>query len=224
MIKFHPSPEQLASFAEGSLPSAESLMVSAHCDMCSKCRHNVAREVEYAAMEFDTPATSTHREDQIYQSMFASITQISVDRSDNPAIPAANTIELDGRVFELPRTLRRYVSSMGNWTSLVGRLWQAPVDLGSCGVAHFIYMGNGGSVPEHTHRGCEYTLVVNGEFDDGLNVYDSGDFIYMNGEHTHAPHSDAPEGCLVFSIVDQPLHFTSGIARLLNPFSHLFFR
>ncbi|MEC7469201.1 MAG: anti-sigma factor, partial [Pseudomonadota bacterium] len=39
-----------------------------------------------------------------------------------------------------------------------------------------------------------------------------------------APRSDAPEGCLVFSVVDQPLHFTSGLARLLNPFSHLFFR
>jgi putative transcriptional regulator len=29
---------------------------------------------------------------------------------------------------------------------------------------------------------------------------------------------------LVFTIVDQPLHFTAGIARLLNPFSHLFFK
>lgn len=225
MIKFHPSPEQLASFAEGSLSPAESLMVSAHCDMCSKCNLRVASEVEYAALEIDTPAASTHTEDQIYQSMFASITQLPADKAiTSSPHPSSNTIELDGRVFELPRTLSRYVNAMGNWTSLVGRLWQAPVDLGNCGVAHFIYMGKGGSVPEHTHRGSEFTLVVNGEFGDGINAYDTGDFIYMDGEHTHAPHSDAAEGCLVFSIVDQPLHFTSGIARLLNPFSHLFFR
>ncbi|GGW85675.1 ChrR family anti-sigma-E factor [Alteromonas halophila] len=225
MIKFHPSPEQLTAFAEGTLSPVESLMVSAHCDMCSRCETRVADEVERAALEFDEPATSSHTEDQIYKSMFASITQVPADEATYLSPKAApSAIELDGRKFELPRTLRRYASSMGNWSGLVGRLWQAPVDLGEAGVAHFIYMGRGGSVPEHTHRGCEYTLVLSGEFCDGLNTYDSGDFIYMNGEHTHAPHSDDTEGCLVFSIVDQPLHFTSGIARLLNPFSHLFFR
>ncbi len=211
-------------FAEGSLSPAESLMVSAHCDMCSRCQMKVTDEVERVAMEFDKPVTSTHTQDQIYKSMFASITQLPADEANTYTRQGNAHIELDGRTFILPRTLRRYVDSMGNWSSLVGRLWQAPVDLGACGVAHFIYMGRGGSVPEHTHRGSEYTLVVNGKFSDGINTYDSGDFIYMDGEHTHSPHSEATEGCLVFSIVDQPLHFTSGIARLLNPFSHIFFR
>lgn len=133
-------------------------------------------------------------------------------------------IELDGRAFTVPRTLRRFVGKTGNWSSLVGKLWQAPVDLGNQGVANFIFMGQGGSVPEHTHRGTEYTLVIDGEFSDGLNKYDTGDFIFMDGQNTHTPRADAKDGCLVFSIVDQPLHFTSGIARLLNPFSHLFFR
>ena len=103
-------------------------------------------------------------------------------------------------------------------------MWQAPVDLGNQGVANFIFMGSGGSVPEHTHRGTEYTLVIDGEFSDGLSRYDTGDFIFMDGEKTHTPKAEGKEGCLVFSIVDQPLHFTSGLARLLNPFSHLFFR
>ena len=140
------------------------------------------------------------------------------------SMAANDSIELDGRNFVLPRTLQRYKEKTGGWSSLVGKLWQAPVDLGSQGVANFIYMGKGGSVPEHTHRGTEYTLVINGEFSDGLNNYDSGDFIFMDGQNTHTPRSDNTQGCLVFTIVDQPLHFTSGIARLLNPFSHLFFR
>lgn len=134
------------------------------------------------------------------------------------------SIELDGRVFTLPKTLHRYIEKTGNWSGLVGKLWQAPVDLGNQGVANFIFMGSGGSVPEHTHRGTEYTLVIDGEFSDGLSHYDTGDFIYMDGEKTHTPKAEGKEGCLVFSIVDQPLHFTSGLARLLNPFSHLFFR
>ena len=136
----------------------------------------------------------------------------------------ATSIELDGRVFNLPKTLHRYIEKTGNWSGLVGKLWQAPVDLGNQGVANFIFMGSGGSVPEHTHRGTEFTLVIDGEFSDGLSHYDTGDFIYMDGEKTHTPKAEGNVGCLVFSIVDQPLHFTSGLARLLNPFSHLFFR
>ncbi|WP_218313133.1 ChrR family anti-sigma-E factor [Alteromonas antoniana] len=223
MIKFHPSPEQLSQFAEGTLYAVESIMVSAHCDMCERCQKRVAAETERLAEDvLETQKIEHHYE---FDTMLAGITQLPAAESIR-ALPVERTqaIELDGRTFPLPRTLQRLADKTGNWSSLVGRLWQAPVDLGNQGVANFIYMEKGGSVPEHTHRGTEFTLVINGEFSDGLNAYDSGDFIFMDGEKTHAPRSDAPEGCLVFSIVDQPLHFTSGLARLINPFSHLFFR
>lgn len=223
MIKFHPSPEQLSQFAEGTLSAVESIMVSAHCDMCERCQNRVMAETERLAEDvLETQKAEHHYE---FDSMIAGITQLPPAESITVARgQGARSIELDGRTFPLPRTLQRLADKTGNWSSLVGRLWQAPVDLGNQGVANFIYMEKGGSVPEHTHRGTEFTLVINGEFTDGINAYDSGDFIFMDGDKTHAPRSDAPEGCLVFSIVDQPLHFTSGLARLLNPFSHLFFR
>ncbi|MDO6566151.1 ChrR family anti-sigma-E factor [Alteromonas sp. 1_MG-2023] len=261
MIRFHPSAQQLVSFVDGNLSPAVSLMVSAHCDMCSTCQRFVEQETERLAgsllegslsegflLEENGSKSADFNPD--YSTMIAQITQtpssLEADSgfklhatsdknkfSSSNTVPVVNTIannsresaiELDGKVFTLPRTLQRYIEKTGSWSSLVGKLWQAPVDLGSQGVANFIYMGKGGSVPEHTHRGTEYTLVLNGEFSDGLNSYDSGDFIFMDGQNTHTPRSDHSQGCLVFTIVDQPLHFTSGIARLLNPFSHLFFR
>ena len=234
MIRFHPSTDLLESYVEGSLNSSVSLMVSAHCDMCEQCRSFVERQTEVLAETIlDGVDDASFASGEFYD-MLSSITQQPsarpLDEAEsklphlNRASGVKSTIELDGRTFNLPRTLRRYVDKTGNWTGLVGKLWQAPVELGNQGVANFIYMGRGGSVPEHTHRGTEYTLVIDGEFSDGLEKYDTGDFIYMDGDKTHSPKSDASEGCLVFSIVDQPLHFTSGFARLLNPFSHLFFR
>ena len=242
MIRFHPSAQQLVSFVDGDLSPAVSLMVSAHCDMCSTCQRFVEQETERLAgslLEDNGFKQVDLKAD--YSAMIAQITQspssVEADtgekqkqpnrkqrESTQVSIAAKGSIELDGRNFVLPRTLQRYIEKTGGWSSLVGKLWQAPVDLGSQVVANFIYMGKGGSVPEHTHRGTEYTLVINGEFSDGLNNYDSGDFIFMDGQNTHTPRSDNTQGCLVFTIVDQPLHFTSGIARLLNPFSHLFFR
>ena len=247
MIRFHPSAQQLKDFVEGTLSPAISLMVSAHCDMCEKCQRFVEIETESLAAQMvsNVNSTASDKAEMSLQfgDMLSQITQLPSSKQNNTlmeqptayrepvkkraalrAQASVNTIELDGRVFTLPRTLHRYIDKTGNWSSLVGKLWQAPVDLGSQGVANFIFMGSGGSVPEHTHRGTEYTLVIDGEFSDGLSRYDTGDFIFMDGDKTHTPKSEGKEGCLVFSIVDQPLHFTSGLARLLNPFSHLFFR
>ncbi len=49
MIRFHPSAQQLVSFVDGNLSPAVSLMVSAHCDMCSTCQRFVEQETERLA-------------------------------------------------------------------------------------------------------------------------------------------------------------------------------
>lgn len=229
MIRFHPSTEQLTQYAQGTLFPAESIMVSAHCDMCTRCRKIVHEATESLATQvFDFPS-QTVVFDECLGAMLADITQLPAASGVGiggqvETRPSAEEIELDGKVFTIPRTLQVLAGKTGNWSGLVGKLWQAPVDLGYSGAANFIYMAKGGSVPEHTHRGVEYTLVLDGEFGDGLHHYRTGDFIKMDGEHTHAPQTSYHSGCLVFSVLDQPLHFTSGIARLLNPFSHLFFK
>jgi putative transcriptional regulator len=220
MINYHPTDKQLQQFAEGNISSALALVVSAHCDVCSQCQE----KVDDINIELSSVIENIRAHDYVdpaFEKMLASIMHLPIVDTKPVVAPR---IELDGRFFDVPRPLQRFVKNTGNWSHLLGKVWQAPVDLGDAGMANFIYMEKGGRVPEHTHKGTELTLVVDGEFSDGLADYDSGDFIIMDNEHIHSPHSNAVEGCLVFSIVDKPLHFTSGIARLLNPFSHLFFK
>lgn len=220
MIKLHPNSQQLSEFAQGQCDPGVALIISAHIDMCRCCRQKLASiEAELAreAMAEKAPA------DPAFDSMLANILQMpAASGIEVPLQP--QKLELDGREFVLPRSLQRYASKINGWSHLAGKLWQAKVDLGIDGRADFIYMEKGGSVPEHTHRGSELTLVLDGEFSDGVHDYDTGDFIARDSQHVHTPHTDADEGCLVFSILDKPLHFTSGIARLLNPFSQLFFK
>ncbi|GAA0857816.1 ChrR family anti-sigma-E factor [Aliiglaciecola litoralis] len=218
MISFHPTQLQLIEFVEGNCTPAMALVISAHTDMCPLCQKHInvieARIAE-SAIESDVSECD-------FGNMLSEITLLPA--ADGFSIPREDqTIELDGRQFKLPRALRKYVNKTGNFSHLLGNLWQAPVDLGPMGKANFIYMQKNGRVPEHTHKGTELTLVIDGEFSDGISNYDTGDFILMDNTNVHAPYSEASEGCLVFSIVDAPLHFTSGVARLLNPFSHLFF-
>lgn len=222
MINHHPTEEQLVRFASGEMNPAWSLITSAHIDMCEKCQQTLhAIQEELADAQLDSPSYSG--DDTVLQNMMQDIMQLP-EKGAIVAPERKPTLELDGKAFELPRALHRYANRTEGWSKLVGKIWQAPVELGDVGKAHFIYMEKGGSVPEHTHRGNELTLVVNGEFEDGHRCFDTGDFIHMDSSANHTPVSNADEGCLVFTFIDEPLHFTSGIARLLNPFSHLFFR
>lgn len=220
MINFHPNSKQLNDFVEGNSAPGMSLVIAAHVDMCKQCQlHVLALQEAIAQASLNQPSQLSAS----YEKMLADIVSLPVAETNIP-VPAATCIELDGRKFQLPRALQRYVKKTGNWSHLVGKLWQAQVDMGeNIGKAHFIYMEKGGKVPEHTHRGTELTLVVDGSYGDGVAEYDTGDFTLLDGSHKHTPYAEVDGGCLVFTIVDKPLHFTSGLARLLNPFSHLFF-
>lgn len=223
MISFHPNFKDLKAFSAGNCDPALALMISAHVDMCPQCQQECIEIQAELAGELITQLKPNTSLDNHYHMMMSKITELPVFDTSLPEA-SNSSIELDGKFFELPRALRRYVKSTGNWSRLVGKLWQAPVDLGDIGKANFMYMEKGGRVPEHTHKGTEMTLVIDGQFGDGIAKYDCGDFTVMNNKHNHLPHSEADDGCLVFTIVDQPLHFTAGVARLLNPFSHLFFK
>lgn len=222
MIKYHPSQRQLEQFVAGQCSPAWSLVISAHVDMCAICQQEVASiSAQMGNSEFSLDEFQAM--DPQLESMLSDIMELEPVEVI-PVEEEPQHLELDGRFFELPRALSRVIEQTESWSKLVGKLWQAPVDLGEYGKGHFIYMEKGGSVPEHTHKGNELTLVINGEFEDGRRCYDSGDFILLGESDTHTPVATSDDGCLVFSFIDQPLHFTSGLARLLNPFSHLFFK
>lgn len=224
MINFHPDPATLKLFAQGNTSPEVSLIISAHIDMCPKCAKQVE---EYTLAETEKfMAHSEPANNAAFELMMNGIMEQApeVNSAMQRPVESETCIELDGRKFELPRALQRYIKKTDSWSRLVGKIWHAPVDIGLPGKADFIFMEQGGSVPEHTHKGSELTLVINGEFQDGLSCYDTGDVMLMDSRHQHTPVATSEGGCLVFSIVDQPLHFTSGLARLLNPFSHLFFK
>lgn len=227
MVRFHPTNHTLVGFAEGIIAPNESILVSAHCDLCEQCRSKVFIMTETTAelvFAQDEETKTANVIDNELANMFDAIVSRPSRASQACAPPSETTLSVDGKSFKIPPSLQRFSQNVGDWSHLVGKLWQAPVSIGGKNLANFIYMERGGSVPEHTHIGNELTLVLNGSFSDGVNEYDTGDYIALNESHTHTPIAAIDEGCLVFSIIDEPLQFTSGWARLINPLSHLYFK
>ena len=101
-------------------------------------------------------------------------------------------------------------------TSHIGKLSRARIQLEENEIhTSLLQIEPGGSVPEHTHKGFELTVLLDGSFHDEQGEYVKGDFIMLDRSHQHHPISD--NGCLCYTVANDALHFTQGINKLLNP-------
>lgn len=222
MIQHHPSEELLRQYCQGSLDDVLGMMVAAHVHLCDHCQARQASlNAELAASQLEFASAPLSLDEASLAAMLSHITAAA-----EPALPSAPSpceLRIQGRTLSLPPVLSLLVTRAGPWNHVLNELWQSPVVGHGLGYqVDFIYMDAGGGVPSHTHRGREMTLVLDGAFEDESGKYQAGDFVVKTSSDQHRPQS--PGGCLCLAAIDSPLHFTSGLSRILNPFSHLFFR
>lgn len=225
MIKFHPSEQHLVLYATGELSPAMLIMIGAHVDMCAHCQAQVQEIEQQLSRKLFGDANAAPTATAVpfdQQAMLQAIFNSTVP-TPPPATATNDSLFLESQHFTIPPTLARNHHRIGEWNRLPGKLWRAPITVGGEEMLNFIYMAEHASLPEHTHKGKEATLVIDGVFHDETSEYRDGDFILLDAQHKHTP-STQNEGCLTLAVLDGPLHFTSGLSRLLNPFSSLFFK
>jgi putative transcriptional regulator len=81
---------------------------------------------------------------------------------------------------------------------------------------YLLHIGEGRSLPRHTHGGIELTQVLCGAFDDGRAVFGPGDFDATDEAVHHQPvvQHGATSVCLAY--VGAPLRFDGRIASLIG--------
>jgi len=217
----HPSDIMLENFARRELPVGTSVIISAHVELCGRCRARVA-DFECREMREWHPEAATadvHVPD--LEDMIEGI--ISLPRQqpgrDKELATAAQDRFVNGA--RLPRALHQAAVNL-QWSRLTDGIHQAKVAVDHETRCEFIHMAENAPSPAHTHYGREYTLVLQGSFHDDLGSYGVGDFLLRDASHEHQPVSD--NGCLCFAVLDRPLRFTRGLPRLLNPINRLRFR
>ncbi|NGN96929.1 transcriptional regulator [Grimontia sp. S25] len=215
MIKYHPSEALLASHAAGELPASMSIAVAAHCELCPCCAekltHYEAKAAD-AAFNDDNVIEQDNVQEDIFADMMASI--ISGESAPLTKVSASpvSEIEVAGERYNLPTALRRY-HHLG-WSS-IGAISRARLPLNEGDTrASLLHIGMNGSVPSHTHKGMEVTLLLSGHFEDEHDKYVPGDFIVLDSSNHHTPQTH--DGCLCYTVADAPLHFTKGVSQLLN--------
>lgn len=223
MIKHHPKIELIQAFVDGDLPASLSAGIAIHAEMCPQCQQKIAQLTEHAAeISFeeafldkfivdDTSTIISDSDEVDFEAMAELISQSS--DIDIPEKAVNKSIIFNDKTYKLPKVLNNM--EIGK-TSHIGKLSRARLQLDENEIhTSLLQIEAGGGVPEHTHKGFELTLLLDGSFHDESGEYVKGDFIMLDGSHQHHPVST--EGCLCYTVANDALHFTQGINKLLNP-------
>ena len=202
-----------------------SVAISAHldyCDNCCKASAGFERELasKWLASEPAANAPEFSPSNDILDQITSQPQVVSIRQAVREA-DSSMELHMHERSVKLPRVLAKVAGDGVVWRKLAGGINTANLTLDRDAQCDFMYMKPGSQAPKHTHRGLEVTLVLDGTFEDELGEYQPGDFVLRKSSQTHTPRSD--EGCLCYSVLDEPLLFTSGWSRLLNPFQKFFF-
>ncbi len=82
-----------------------------------------------------------------------------------------------------------------------------------------IKMEPGASVPNHSHGGKEYILVLEGSFCDEYGNYNKGDIQINDQKIKHTPIASKDEGCVCLTITEKDVIFFGRYGSFLNLFT-----
>ena len=164
MAHYHPSDDLLMRFSAGQLANALRIMVACHLTRCEQCSHHtnwyerlgdLLNECDGVTVEPDTLSNL-------------------LKKLNRPEIPSEPKQCVDARI---PKPLQRFVP--GYYEQLPGPEWFRCESTFCPSPTPFIPQSftkfpAGKELPEHTHRGSEYTLVMEGSFADKSGRYQEG--------------------------------------------------
>lgn len=211
MSNWHPSSDQLIEFSSGTGASALNIAISTHLHYCSACRRSVSENESTAAVIFEQQSEQTLAADS-FENLMARIN----------AEPAQAAVKAKPKPTRFPAVVEKLINSDTeslDWQKPMKNLRVSKILQDECGmILGLHHMKSGGRVPQHTHRGNEISVVIEGGFSDEMGSYGPGDFIHLSTEHNHSPRADADGDCWLLSIVEAPVKLTGPLGWVVNPF------
>ncbi len=218
----HISDELLAAYAAGTLSEAESLVVATHAALCPLCRDAIEQYEAVGASLIEEIAPEEMQPGSL-DALFARLDEDGDEIGNVVRHPSSQKAagDSDADVI-LPQPLRGYVGSDlkdVNWRPVIRGLEEAELPLsGEDFNVRLIRVAAGAAMPQHSHQGSEYTLILTGAYQDCSGRYQRGDVQVADGDVDHQPTADAGEPCVCLIVTDAPIKLTGPVGRLLNPF------
>lgn len=214
-MSYHPQASVLQAYAQGALDDVSAFTIATHIEVCPECRRQIALIEQQCGDElFNNEVDASDDLD----SMFDSI--VALEQNSDPIRPPRlpTFIEVNGKSFRLPLSLSRFRDRISDWKSYGGKVYSAAIDISPQARVNLMYIAENVTIPQHTHKGTESTLILHGGFSDEDGHYGVGDFLYKDASVKHSPYTQQGEDCLCLTVLTQPMIFTQGVARVFNLF------
>jgi len=212
-IRHHVPDDVLMAYAAGALPEAYALAVATHVSLCDTCRATAESYDALGGAVLEQASEAMSKD-----SLARTLALLDNAEPETPPPPRPIPEKVD-TVF--PKPLSDYVG-----TSLDDIRWR-PVGMGAkqamirtspSASARLLFIPPGVAIPEHTHRGQEVTVILDGAFSDETGRYGPGDIAFADEDLNHAPVAEDGGPCICLAVTDAPLRFRTLIPRLLQPF------
>lgn len=210
-LKHHLPDGILAAYAAGTLPEAFSLVVAAHVSLCDECR---------AAVASHEAVGGAILEDIEISEVDSNALAATMARIKNQSGPVTKTPRRKGNSI-FPAPLVDYVNGGPKdvrWRSVGAGVKQAILPCQGDATARLLYIPAGAAMPDHSHRGLELTMVLQGAFSDEVDRFARGDVEVGTEDLSHTPVADVGEDCICLAATDAPLKFKGLLPRLAQPF------
>jgi putative transcriptional regulator len=122
--------------------------------------------------------------------------------------------------FSLPAALTPVEIGERYWAA--PGVWIAPISFEDAPIRSKTFLMNvraGMTMPQHTHRGSELTVVLSGRFADEMGRYAPGDFIVCDEDHSHSP--TAIDDCLCLIASEAAIVMQTWLGKLVQPFARI---
>ena len=114
--------------------------------------------------------------------------------------------------------INKFIPSYSNlkWKKIFKGFYEYSLNLSTKDNIKLIKMDPGTSAPLHSHNGKEYTLVLEGSFNDEYGNYSKGNLQINDSNIKHTPIANDKNGCICLSIIEKQLVFYGPFAPILN--------
>lgn len=214
MTQHHPDTHTLMEYSAGNISEPYALCTRLHLDQCALCRSQVDTLDSLGAVMMES-RTSADVDDDMFERILGRIDNETATEPDIHTVPKSasahsNALErmLDSDINDLPWKRQLADVSVMDITHLFPDQPDRIV---------LQKLTAGGKALEHTHRGQETTLVLQGAFADSNGVFGQWDFVTLDDHDTHKPVALEGDDCITLSVLTAPLKLTGTLTRLLNP-------
>jgi len=211
-IAHHPSEETLVDYVAGALDEGNSLVIATHVARCSECQETVRDLRIIAGAVLETCAAEAISTG----SRAASLARLDTTDAGTGQFPYASPVASLVSAPTEPLSLYDH----GRWRRIGPGVQRCDIRvMEDDGTRVFLLKASAGTrLPEHRHKGTEWTCVLTGAFTHEHGHFGPGDFDEADASVHHNPVVDSDGECVCLVALNGQIELSGWLGRLVQRF------